>query len=422
MLSTISISANEESDATTSVVVQDHSEIATRGLVDDALANGPVENELTREDLSERAVEQPDEPAPPEAPASPYSQDVAARLRALLSSVAEVEQLSRQAREAAASDLAHYDTLVDARQVLEHHRREASDIRQRAEQLTDNAFGQLARAFAVSTLTEAREVEQAVSDLVEQRSVEVTAFQADHPDVEALVQERRHQAAETRRRELEAERARRLADLLQAGELAVRQGALRDAQECLRLLKAEFPMEEDRIEALRSRIQQRVQAARDAAARAALGQVAEHQGRGDLEAAVTVLEQVDVRGLSLEVGEDVFGAWSQACSRLAQSTGFDQGPGGSRHTALLRFSPAKGRGLILMADPAVPNGLVVFSALGMGPGYSRPRDTGEKVVSDPFIVERARGFRRATPLAQVGGDQSYARWQSYVTPAAVERH
>ena len=87
----------------------------------------------------------------------------------------------------------------------------------------------------------------------------------------------------------------------------------------------------------------------------------------------------------------------------------------------MRFAPAKGRGLILMRDPAVPHGLVVFSALGMGPGY--PRD---KIVSDRLIVERARGFRRAAPLAEVGsGGQSYANWQSFVTPAAtagVERH
>jgi hypothetical protein len=43
-----------------------------------------------------------------------------------------------------------------------------------------------------------------------------------------------------------------------------------------------------------------------------------------------------------------------------------------------------------MHDPAVPHGLVVFSALGMGPGYRR-----DKVVTDRLIVERARGFRRA---------------------------
>jgi hypothetical protein len=156
---------------------------------------------------------------------------------------------------------------------------------------------------------------------------EATAFQADHPDVEALVEERRQQAAEARRRQLEAERANRLTELLGAGELALRQGTLPEAQACLRRLEAEFPTEEQRIGALRTRLHQRAQAARDAAARAALEQAAEHQGRGDLEAAVTVLEQVEVRGLSPDVGEDVFGAWSQACSRLAQSAGFDQGPG-----------------------------------------------------------------------------------------------
>jgi hypothetical protein len=285
-----------------------------------------------------------------------------------------------------------------------------------------SAFGEQARAVAASTLREARELEQAVTDLVEQRTTEAAAFQSDHPDVEALVEERRQQVAEARRVELATARAQRLTDLLQAGELAVRQGALGDAQECLRCLKAEFPTEEERISTLRTRLHQRVQAAWDAAARAALEQSAEHQGRGDLESAVTVLEQVQVRGLSPEVGEDVFGAWSQACSRLAQSAGFDQGPAGTLHEALVRFAPAKGRGLILMRDPAVPHGLIVFSALGMGPGYSRPRDSGDKVVSDRFIVGRARGFRRAAPLVEVGSSgQSYATWQSYVTPA-VERH
>jgi hypothetical protein len=200
----------------------------------------------------------------------------------------------------------------------------------------------------------------------------------------------------------------------------VRQGALAEAQECLRRLKAEFPAEEQHIQALHARLQHRAQAARDAAARAALELAAERQGRGDLEAAVTVLEQVDVRGLSVEVGEDVFGAWSQACSRLARSAGFDQGPAGTQHEALVRFAPAKGRGLILMRDPAVPHGLVVFSSLGMGSDY--PRD---KVVSDRLIVERGRGFRRAAPLAEVGASgQSYASWQRSITPVprvGVER-
>jgi hypothetical protein len=85
------------------------------------------------------------------------------------------------------------------------------------------------------------------------------------------------------------------------------------------------------------------------------------------------------------------------------------------HEALVRFAPAKGRGLILMRDPKVPHGMIVFSALGMGPTF--PRD---KIVSDRLIVERARGFRPAAPLAEVcTGSQSYTSWQSYGSPPAA---
>jgi hypothetical protein len=411
---TCSTSFTEESNVAAVVPVQDRPENIADSLVDNTRDESPMGDQGARHDIATPSVaNQEADPVPTASPAPADAESLAARLQVLLGAVLEVEELSRRAREAAASDLAHYDALVTARQVLEHHQLESASIRQRAEQLVVSAFGEQARAVAVSTLREARELEQALTDLVEERTAEVAAFQSDHPDVDALVEERRQQVADARRAEIELARAQRRTDLLNAGELAVRQGALGEAQECLRCLKAEFPTEEERVSALRARLHQRVQAARDAAARAALEQAAEHQGRGDLDAAVTALEQLEVRGLSPELGEDVFGAWSQACSRLAQSAGFDQGPGGSRHKALVRFSPAKGRGLILMADPAVPNGLVVFSALGMGPGYSHPRDSGDKVVSDPFIVERARGFRRAAPLAQVGGgSQSYAQWRA----------
>jgi hypothetical protein len=418
MLSTTTsalVTEEPQSDFTAPVSVQDRPENITGSLVDDARTGAPVLEQAPGDDGTAAAAT--DNDLDGGAATMPNAESLAARLQVLLSAVLEVERLSRQAREAAASDLARYDALVTARQVLEHHQREAAGIRERSEQLAASAFGQQARAAAASTLAESRQLEQTLGDLVEQRTADAAAFQTGHPDVESLVQERRQHAAEARRRELEAERARRLADLLQAGDLALRQGALAEAQECLRRLKAEFPNEEEHIGALRTRLHQRAQAARDAVARAAIEQAAEHQGRGDLEAAVTVLEQVEVRGLSIDVGEDVFGAWSQACSRLAQSAGFDAGPSGTKHEALLRFAPAKGRGLILMRDPAVPHGLIVFSALGMGPGYSRPRESGDKVVSDRFIVDRARGFRRAVPLAEVGNGQSYVTWQTY-----VERH
>src|SRR5438105_12579694 len=59
---------------------------------------------------------------------------------------------------------------------------------------------------------------------------------------------------------------------------------------------------------------------------------------------------------------------------------------------LLRFAPAQGRGLILYADPAYPNGLIVFSSLGMGPGFPQG-----KVVTDVAILRRARQGQRSSP-------------------------
>jgi hypothetical protein len=423
MLSTLPAPLTDQSNAAESLDTRDHVVDDPAGGQDDIqLAEAPGERLITSGDDAPVALRDVDEDAPDALtpPDLQHTETLAARLQTLLATVLEVEQLSRQAREAAASDLAHYDALVVARQLLEQHHREAVGIRYRAEELAASAFGARARAAAALTIAEARALEHMLNELIDRRTSEATAFKADHADVEALVDERRQHAAEARRRQVEAERAQRLADLVQTGEVTLRQSGLAEARDCLRRLEAEFPAEEHHIQALRTRIQQRLQADRDAAARAALAQAAEHQGRGDLEGALAVLEQVGVRGLSVEVGEDVFGAWSQACSRLAQSAGFDQVSAGSLHEMLVRFAPAKGRGLVLMRDPAVPHGLIVFSSLGMGPGY--PRD---RIVSDRLIVERARGFRRAAPLAEAGGRRSYASWPSSATVPAmpgVERH
>ncbi len=117
---------------------------------------------------------------------------------------------------------------------------------------------------------------------------------------------------------------------------------------------------------------------------------------------MAVLEQVDVHGLSLDVSEDVFGRWSDACSRLAQTTG----------ALLVRYAPAQGRGLILLKDPARPRELQVFSALGMGPDYpqgalitpfldeeSRHDPAARRrAEAAPRILGRAREFRPASSL------------------------
>jgi len=74
--------------------------------------------------------------------------------------------------------------------------------------------------------------------------------------------------------------------------------------------------------------------------------------------------------------------------------------------ALLRFAPTQGRGLILTRDPLYPNGLVVFSSLGMGPHFPQGR-----VVTDGTVLGLARPFREAAPLPTLS-------W-SLVTASAV---
>ncbi len=144
---------------------------------------------------------------------------------------------------------------------------------------------------------------------------------------------------------------------------------------------------------------------------------ADQQALGNLEGAVNTLEHVDVHALSLEVSQDVFGRWSDPCSRLAQTPA----------AQLVRYAPSQGRGFILLVDPSRPDELQVFSSLGMGLNYpcgtvitsvieEHERRTPEALARARerarfarSVLERARGFREATPAATTSwGFQSAA--------------
>jgi hypothetical protein len=179
------------------------------------------------------------------------------------------------------------------------------------------------------------------------------------------------------------------------------------------MLGAEYPNEADRLKPLHERLQHRVRAVNDAAARRTLVEASELQGRGEFNAAVRLLEAVDVQGLSREASEDVFGRWSAACSLLAQTGDLE----------LLRYSPTQGRGIILHRDPSVPYGLVEFSSLGMGPSHFEGRIVSAADREGSLIISRARPFRAAELPAEMNSGW-YGR--SYVvasgSPAAPVRH
>ena len=257
--------------------------------------------------------------------------------------------------------------------------------------------------MAEPAVAEAHEVEQAFVVLADAWRNQADTFLAEHPDVEALLVERRQQDDEARRREVAHTRAERFQQLVTATDAALRQGLLDDAKDCLKLLGREFPTEAARVAPLQERLEHRVRAANDAAARRVLLQASECQGRGEFDAAVRLIEAVEVQSLTRETSEDVFGRWSAACSLLGQTGDLE----------LLRYSPSQGRGIILHRDPSVPYGLVVFSSIGMGPAYFEGRVISAADREGSVIVARAKPFRSAELPPELNATSWYGR--SYVT-------
>ena len=309
------------------------------------------------------------------------------QLEQLLRSVSVVEELSRHAREVAATDLGLYDALVASQAQYSDRLAQACAIRDQARDVHERAFGHEARSAAEPIVSEAERVVGAFTRLSDAWQERATLFVEEHPDIQLLLAERQAEQDQARLAEARAARERRLRALVAACDEATRTDLLEEARRVVDAVDREFPDQVTTIDGLRNNLERQERAVKDDAARLALARCAEHQARGDLEGAVNVLEQVDVHGLSVDVSQDVFGHWSDACSRLAQTAA----------ATLLRFAPAQGRGLILYADPAYPNGLIVFSSLGMGPGYPQG-----KVVTDVAVLRRARPFRAATPLPSTG--------------------
>jgi hypothetical protein len=309
-----------------------------------------------------------------------------------------------------------YEALEASQQQYAGRLAQARTILDQVQEVHGRAFGQEARRAAEPVVAEAERVVQAFTELSSTWQQRASVFMSEHPDIQLLLSERQAQEEQARQAEVLAARDRRLRTLVANFEEATRTGLLNDGRRLVDSIEREFPDQAATIDALRTRLVHRERAAKDDVARQALAACAECQARGDLEGAVGVLEQVDVHGLTVEVSQDVFGHWSDACSRLAQTAA----------AALLRFAPAQGRGLILYSDPTYPNGLIVFSSLGMGSGYPQG-----KLVTDPAILRRARrcqqsgpncrGFREAAPLPATSWGSFGVSAASSATPSPI-RH
>jgi hypothetical protein len=138
-------------------------------------------------------------------------------------------------------------------------------------------------------------------------------------------------------------------------------------------------------------------------------EASELQGRGEFDAAVSLLEAIDVDGLSLETSKVAFGRWSAACSLAAQVAGID----------LLRASVSQGHGVMLHQDPSVPYGRLVFSALGTGATYIQGRVVSAADRDGASLIARARPFEAAQLPAELTADWYGGSYVSSGTSAAA---
>src|SRR5439155_22374081 len=155
-------------------------------------------------------------------PDLPDPSSISGRLQHLVIAVAQVEELSRRAREAAASDLALYNGIAASQRQFEEGLAEAQRIGQEAEDVYKRAFGRDAKAVAEPAVAEAREVEQAFAELADAWRQRAEFFLSDHLDVETLLAEQRQRDEEAHRREIARPNAERFQQLVNGTDAALR--------------------------------------------------------------------------------------------------------------------------------------------------------------------------------------------------------
>ena len=330
---------------------------------------------LRLDDRADEAQPEPRQPDRPEVNAADTPPDLTtllAELGAASVTLATIARQDQEARALALRDLEQYDALVELQRQADHAHAHAQEVRKDAEALAAAAFADETRVAADRVVRLAAQAESLAARLAEEQRTAVTQLAA-RLDLQRLLAERRRQEEAAQARAAEAERARRLHEVLAGARAALAAGDLEEARTLLGPAANENPDNAD-IASLVTIIAQREFAVKASAAETAL-RTARRLFRHQPAEALTVLEELDVVNLPTPLARQIFGAWAQACARLCRERGL---------AAPLRYAPDPGRSAVLAADDA--GRYTVLSALGMGYGWAAGAAVGDHVV------------RRARPL------------------------
>mgnify|MGYP001236564503 CR=1 FL=1 len=319
---------------------------------------------LNLAELSAGPAEQINEPFETEPRVEPTGElaELLAQLQSAGATLATVILRDQESKALALTELDRYEALLAQCRQAEAAAERACRIAADAEAIAANAFAEEAREAAQQVNTVATEAENQARQLLQATREEADSL-AEHLDLDRLRAERQRQ----NERAAESERARRLSDALRRARAALDAGRFEEAKAVLGPAGNENP-DSAEIASLLDSIAQGELAVKAAQTEDVLHQ-ALFEYRQDAASALARLEALDVDGLPEALAKQVFGGWARVCAWRCKELGLEP----------LRFAPFPGRGAVIAREEAdAPH--TVFSALGMGPRWSKGSTVSDSAV------------------------------------------
>jgi hypothetical protein len=290
--------------------------------------------------------------------------DIVEELERANATLTTIARRDEEARNQALSDLERYDGLMDQLHRAETALTKARELLDRAQAVADEAFHEEAREAANHVVTIAQAGEQRAAELVMQTREQVDVLAQD-VDIERLLKLRRRIEEQEQAKAAQSERAERLSVSLKRASVALDLGRIEEARALLGAFADENPVDAQ-VASLVDRIAQAELEIKAEQAEDALWD-ARRAYHHDPAGALARLEALDVDGLPLDLGGQVFGQWARTAARVCRERDIREP---------LRYTPALGRGAVLVRHDS--GAYQVVSALGMGPRWSAGAVVGER--------------------------------------------
>lgn len=285
----------------------------------------------------------------PQAPMPAVALDIDSLVETIRRSAEELQLLSAadaQSRRQAEEALAKYRRLTADAGKLQRIAGDARDVAEKASILAAAAFEPECQEGAARVAAAAAFVANEADSRLRSVMVEAQAL-AVRDDLVRLLAEERELAEAARREAEEREYQVRLAEATVEAELLARAGNFDEARRMLGCLAKEHPNSPDLASCI-DKVRRQEWAVKTSMAEQALREA--RRNRRDPQAAIALMERLDLASVPDALARQVYGCWLKACSRLG-------------HRDAVHYSTGFCKGAVMIPNP--DGRLEVVSAIGL---------------------------------------------------------